>query len=148
MEYAQEEYTKHYIVTALFKLMHAYEYEKIKVTDIAQKAGVGRATFYRYFKNKEDVITYYFEHHVLGVFKANKEPFRLLKRAHLSDLYLNFLNKNFSEMFAEEHPDKNPYLPYLYAGMLYNVSMRWLENDCAEDIPALAALIVDAIYTK
>ena len=82
------------------------------------------------------------------VFKANKEPFRLLKRAHLSDLYLNFLNKNFSEMFAEEHPDKNPYLPYLYAGMLYNVSMRWLENDCAEDIPALAALIVDAIYTK
>lgn len=172
MEYAQEEYTKHYIVTALFKLMHAYEYEKIKVTDIAQKAGVGRATFYRYFKNKEDVITYYFEHRrrefvfgqriyprckenyvqvvtdVLGVFKANKEPLRLLKRAHLSDLYLNFLNKNFSEMFAEEHPDKNPYLPYLYAGMLYNVSMRWLENDCAEDIPALAALIVDAIYTK
>ena len=71
-----------------------------------------------------------------------------MKRAHLSDLYLNFLNKNFSEMFAEEHPDKNPYLPYLYAGMLYNVSMRWLENDCAEDIPALAALIVDAIYTK
>ena len=172
MEYAPEEYTKHYIVTALFKLMHAYEYEKIKVTDIAQKAGVGRATFYRYFKNKEDVITYYFEHRtrefifgqhiyprckedyvqvvtdILGVFKANKEPFRLLKRAHLSDLYLNFLNKNFSEMFAEEHPDKNPYLPYLYAGMLYNVSMRWLENDYAEDIPALAALIVDAIYTK
>lgn len=130
MEYAPEEYTKHYIVTALFKLMHAYEYEKIKVTDIAQKAGIGRATFYRYFKSKEDVITYYFEHHtrefvfgqhiyprckedyvkvvsdVLGVFKANKEPFKLLKRAHLSDLYLNFLNKKFSEMFTEEHPDK------------------------------------------
>ena len=170
MEYAPEEYTKHYIVTALFKLMHAYEYEKIKVTDIAQKAGIGRATFYRYFKSKEDVITYYFEHHtrefvfgqhiyprckedyvkvvsdVLGVFKANKEPFKLLKRAHLSDLYLNFLNKNFSAMFAEEHPDKNPYLPYLYAGMLYNVSMRWLENDCKEDIRTLAALVVDTIY--
>ena len=69
-----------------------------------------------------------------------------MKKAHLSDLYLNFLNKNFSAMFAEEHPDKNPYLPYLYAGMLYNVSMQWLENDCKEDIQMLAALVVDTIY--
>lgn len=62
MEYAPEEYTRHYIVQALFKLMNSYEYEKISVTDIAEKAGVGRATFYRYFKRKEDIIHYYFEH--------------------------------------------------------------------------------------
>ena len=62
-DYAPEEYTRHYIVQALFKLMQEYSYEKINVTDIVQKAGVGRATFYRYFKSKEDVITYYFEHH-------------------------------------------------------------------------------------
>ena len=29
MAIAQEEYTRHYIVQALFKLMSAYEYEKI-----------------------------------------------------------------------------------------------------------------------
>ena len=62
MEYAPEEYTKHYIVQALFKLMSGFSYDKISVTDIAEKAGVGRATFYRYFKRKEDVILYYFEH--------------------------------------------------------------------------------------
>ena len=62
MEYAPEEYTRHYIVQALFKLMNEYVYEKISVTDIAVKAGVGRATFYRYFKSKEDVINFYFEH--------------------------------------------------------------------------------------
>lgn len=62
VEYAPEEYTRHYIVQALFKLMNSYEYEKISVTDIAEKAGVGRATFYRYFKRKEDIIHYYFEH--------------------------------------------------------------------------------------
>ena len=45
MAIAQEEYTRHYIVQALFKLTSAYEYEKIGVTDIARKAGVGRATF-------------------------------------------------------------------------------------------------------
>ena len=62
MDYAPEEYTRFYIVQALFKLMSAYEYDKISVTDIAEKAGVGRATFYRYFKRKEDVIIFFFEH--------------------------------------------------------------------------------------
>ena len=62
VEYSPEEYTRHYIVEALFRLMNEYEYEKIAVTDIAKKAGVGRATFYRYFKSKEDVIAFYFEH--------------------------------------------------------------------------------------
>ena len=172
MQVAPEEYTRHYIVTALFKLMNAYEYERISIKDIAEKAGVGRATFYRYFKSKEDVIIYYFERHtrefifgqhiyprckedyikvvtdVLNTFKANKEPFKLLKRAHLSDLYLDFLNKSFARAFEDDHPDESPYLPYIYAGMLYNVSMKWLEDDCAEDIPNLASLIISAIYNK
>lgn len=30
--------------------------------------------------------------------------------------------------------------------MLFNVSMAWLDNDCREEIPALARSIVDAIY--
>ena len=175
MQYARpapEDYTRHYIVTALFKLMHEYEYEKIAVTDIVRKAGVGRATFYRYFKNKAEFITYYFERtrrdfifsqhlyprcredyiqvvkNVLTTFRTQKEPLRLLKQAHLSDLYLDFLNKNFVEAFEDEHPGNNPYLPYLYAGMLYNVSMQWLEDDCREEIGLLAELIVDAIYTR
>lgn len=63
MQYDQEDYTKFYIVQALFKLMKEYNYDKISVTDIVKKAGVGRATFYRYFKSKEDVILYYFRHH-------------------------------------------------------------------------------------
>ena len=62
MEFTPQEYTRSYIEQALFKLMDECEFEKISVTDVAAKAGVGRATFYRYFKRKEDVIVYYFEH--------------------------------------------------------------------------------------
>lgn len=40
MQFDSEAYSKHYIVQALFKLMGAYEYDKISVTDIANKAGV------------------------------------------------------------------------------------------------------------
>ena len=170
MEYAPEEYTRHYIVQALFKLMSAYEYEKISVTDIAEKAGVGRATFYRYFKRKEDVITFYFEHNtkkfiseqrfyprckedyikivnnVLTLFKENKEPLKLLKRARLGYFYLDFLNKNFVATFENDYSEKSNFTPYIYSGMLFNVSMAWLDNDCTEPIDSLAQIIVNAIY--
>ncbi len=170
MEIAPEEYTKHYIVQALFKLMSNYTYEKISVTDIAEKAGVGRATFYRYFKRKEDVIIFYFEHNtkefvfgqrfyprckkdyikvvtnVLTLFKQNKEPFKLLRKARLEYIYLDYLNKNFKLKFENEYELTNVYQPYLYAGMLFNVSMAWLDNDCKEDIDTLAETIVSAIY--
>lgn len=170
MDYAPEEYTRFYIVQALFKLMDSYEYEKISVTDIAEKAGVGRATFYRYFKRKEDVLVYYLEHNaknfvfgqrfyprckedyvklvkdVFTMFKENKGPLQLIKNARLEYVYLDYLNKNFKATFESEYPDKNFYTPYLYAGMLFNVSMAWLENDCKEPIENLAKTVVDAIY--
>lgn len=170
MEYAPEEYTRHYIVQALFKLMSEYSYEKISVTDIAEKAGVGRATFYRYFKSKEDVIVFYFEHNrkqfvfgqhflprckedyikvvtnVLTLFKQNKEPLKLLRKARLEFIYLDYLNKNFTSTFENEHPDINQYAPYLYAGMLFNVSMAWLDNDCNQEINDIAEMIVNSIY--
>ena len=170
MDYSPEEYTRHYIVQALFKLMSEYEYEKIAVKDIAEKAGVGRATFYRYFKRKEDVIEFYFTHNtkefmyerryyprckedyldivreVFEKFLKNKECFKLIKRAHLEYLYLDFLNKNFKENFRREFDDAGDYAPYLYAGMLFNVSMRWLENDCHDSIDELADTMIGAIY--
>ena len=170
VEVLPEEYTRYYIVQALFKLMSSYEYNKISVTEIAEKAGVGRATFYRYFKRKEDIIVYYFDHYkkefifsqhlyprrkddyvkvvtsVLTLFKQNKEPIRLLRKARLEYLYLDYLNKNFAKMFAEDYPDSSEYAPTLYSGMLFNVSMKWLDEDCREDISKLAKLIIDAIY--
>lgn len=169
-EYSPEEYTRFYIVQALFKLMNEYEFEKISVTDVAQKAGVGRATFYRYFKRKEDVIIYYFDHNskafivgrryyprckedyfdivksVFTMFKENKEPLKLIRRARLEYLYLDYLNRRFLETFSEEFPQRNPFLPYAYSGMLFNMSMAWLDGDCKEEIDDLARTLVDAIY--
>lgn len=169
-EYSPEEYTRFYIIQALFKLMNEYEYEKISVTDITNKAGVGRATFYRYFKRKEDIIVYYFEHNtksfifeqryyprckadhvdivtsVLKLFKQEKEPFKLLRKARLEYLYLDYLNKSFVDKFENDSLPFGKYQPYIYAGLLFNVSLAWLDNDCAESIDSLAETIVNAIY--
>lgn len=170
MECSPEEYTRFYIVQALFKLMSEYAFDKISVTDIAEKAGVGRATFYRYFKRKEDVIIYYFDHNTkefifsqrfyprckedyiktvikaLTVFKENKEVFKLIKKARLEYIYLDYLNVNFVKTFENDYPDSGIYSPCIYAGMLFNVSMAWLENDCKDNVEDLSRIIVDAIY--
>lgn len=170
VEYLPEEYSRYYIVQALFKLMNEYEFEKIGVSDIARKAGVGRATFYRYFKRKEDVIVYYFEHNTkdfvlsqrffprckedyVGIaksaftaFKKNIGPMRLLRKAHLEYIYLGYLNRMMAETFSRDYESRNAYAPYLYAGMLFNVSMAWLDNDCKESVEELAEMFVDAIY--
>lgn len=170
MDYSPEEYSRYYIVEALFRLMSQYEYDKIKVTDIVAKAGVGRVTFYRYFKKKEDVILYYFEHNTRGfvlsqkyyprckedyvkvatdvfeAFRENMEVFRLIRKARLEYVYLDYLNKSFSESFTSEHGDRSAYLPYVYAGMLFNVSMAWLDKGCSTPPAELAATVVNAVY--
>lgn len=168
--YEQEEYSKFYIVQALFKLMKDYPFDEIGITDVARKAGVGRATFYRHFRSKNDVILYYFEHNrkefvydqrfiprckadyvdlvttVFEKFRSQKNELKLIRKARLEYFYLDYLNRNFTALFNREHPEKTSYAPYLYAGMLFNVSMNWLDNDCAEDPKTLAKLVVDSIY--
>lgn len=170
MDYSQEYYTRHYIVTALFKLMNEYDFNEISVTDIVKKAGVGRATFYRYFKRKEDIIVHYFDRiqkeyssvqhyyprckedyimvvrNIMNMFKEHKEPMKLIKKARLEYLYLDYLNKNFENLFSFDYPNLNKYTPYIYAGMLFNLSMQWLNNDCTEDANNLSEVIVNAIY--
>ena len=164
VNYAPEEYTRYYIVQALFKLMNEYEFEKISVTDVA------RATFYRYFKRKEDVIVYYFEHNrksfeykqrfyercredylktitdVLTLFQKNKDPFKLIRRARLEYLYLDYLNKYFSLHFRENHSERGKYSPYLFAGMLFNVSMAWLDGDCTDPTSSIAQAMINVLF--
>lgn len=152
--------------------MGEYTFEKITVTDIVNKAGVGRATFYRHFKTKEDVLIYFFNHtarefmseqryyprckqdyidiakRTFSMFEDQKEQLKLLRKAHLEYIYLNYLNDGFSNMFRNTFPDENKFKPLLYAGMLFNVSLAWLDEDCKTPIENLSELIIDAIYFK
>ena len=55
------QYTKHYIVEALGILLENKDFSDITVKEIVEKAGVGRATFYRNFQDKESVLIYKFQ---------------------------------------------------------------------------------------
>ena len=49
-------YTREWTFEALSKLLESKKYEDIKISEIIEKAGISRATFYRNFGSKDDVV--------------------------------------------------------------------------------------------
>ncbi len=52
------DFLKECISDALIKLMHTKPIEKISVDEITELAGVGRATYFRKFSSKKEVLTF------------------------------------------------------------------------------------------
>jgi AcrR family transcriptional regulator len=57
----QVQRTRRWVFEALMILIAEQPYAKITVSDIIKKAGIARQTFYRNYKNKDDIIIRYFE---------------------------------------------------------------------------------------
>ena len=49
-------YTREWTFEALSKLLETKPYESIKISEIIIKAGISRATFYRNFSSKDDIV--------------------------------------------------------------------------------------------
>ncbi|MBR6399191.1 MAG: TetR/AcrR family transcriptional regulator [Lachnospiraceae bacterium] len=52
---------KDHIAAAFIRLLKKKDYHEITVVDIASEANVGRVSFYRNFREKDDVLRYYIE---------------------------------------------------------------------------------------
>jgi AcrR family transcriptional regulator len=64
--------TKGWLTEALFLLLDEKPYDKISISDIAEKAGVVRQTFYHNFESKDDIILHYLESNINNcLLKAN-----------------------------------------------------------------------------
>lgn len=140
------------IAQSLSRLMSENEYDKITMSAIAENANVGRATLYRYFNSKEEILLFCIENCLgkfistpicpsskdeyskfvtdfLTVFNQHKALFKLIRQARKEHICLDFLNK----IFTDSPCNTTEYAPYIYAGMLFNISMEWLDNDCKEN---------------
>jgi len=50
--------SKEWMVESLFLLMRKNKFKNISISDIAEKAGIDRRTFYRHFSSKEDILRF------------------------------------------------------------------------------------------
>jgi AcrR family transcriptional regulator len=52
-------YIKEQLAITLFDLIKTKEFSDISISELVNKAGVGRASFYRKYTSKEDVLSQY-----------------------------------------------------------------------------------------
>ena len=145
-----------YMCSALLELMLEKDYAKISIGEIAKKAGVDRSSYYRHFKSKEDIISFFFDmvlkesldgftnlssidftlyiHSIYMAFYNYKKEVLLIYRSNLSSLLLDVLSKRFqfSEIAIEFPLTKQYELSYIIGG-IYNNLIFWMSRDMNEN---------------
>lgn len=147
---------KNTITKALFILLNQKSLSEITILELVKKAGVARASFYRNFKTKENVIIYFLnyllhqykekyaadlEHiarydNVLRTFNyvlSYQMELASLFQAKLGQMFLDAINEYIitsTNLQYEKQLYKYPF--YSYAGALYNVIYYWITTGCKE----------------
>ncbi len=144
-----------YMAGALLELMLEKDYTKISIGEIAKEAGVDRSSYYRHFKSKEDIISFFFDmvlkesldgytnlssidftlyiHSIYTAFFNYRKEILIIHYANLSFLLLDVLSKRFqfSEL-AKDFPLSKQYeLSYIIGG-IYNNLIFWMSRDMKE----------------
>ena len=87
--------TKDLLAQALKQCMKKAPLEKITIKDITDTCGVSRQTFYRHFKDRQDLVNWYFDKILLESFEHMGEGKTiydgLVKNLHLSIRKSSFL---------------------------------------------------------
>lgn len=161
--------------TALLKAMMSRPFHEISISDIAEKAGLARQTFYTNFSKKEDILHYLiaglFDHYERQLTGAGLRPDELMVDyfffwdRHKSFLSLIF-RQNLGYIFQEENraffvnrahaldavfsaePWQMPYLRSSIAGLTYELLTLWIVDDCGLDIHILSALAQNLLSGK
>lgn len=153
---------KKQITDAMFELMHEKSFSDITITELIQRAGVARASYYRNYSSKEDIIETLMddvlEYYRSGI--AEDEPFLSysnilrsfrffqgfsqyiidLYQSGFADILMEKLNQ-FHESIVGNMPASSirRYEIYAYMGALVNVAMCWLQDGQKETPEEMAA---------
>lgn len=168
-KHKKNSFSKQCIMDALLQLMHTKEYDDITITDITERAGVSRMSYYRNYKSKDEILSDYMFHiikeyalSIAGDFPNLKNGFQsyenilgslqylqkykdyvlCLKKSNHSEIILkglDFYMLTITGMNASNSPRK--YELYYYSGALYNIFLHWIEDGMKEDIEVIASLI-------
>jgi AcrR family transcriptional regulator len=86
-------YTREWTFEAIFKLLEHKKYDEINISEIINKAGISRATFYRNFSTKDDVIKFKVEDFFHQFFMDMKVYYDVNKPSNERDLIGAFFEK-------------------------------------------------------
>ena len=165
--------TKYIFAQAIKDLIKVVPLDKIAVTDIVTRSGMTRQTFYRYFKDKYDLVNWYFEKLVLQSFRqmgngcSLQEALQLkfafinsehsfFKEAFKSNDYNNLVNYDFNCIYEfykgiieknlnHSVDDDLDFLLKMYCKGSIVMTVDWVLNDMPISIEKIVSLLIEAL---
>ncbi|HIR93275.1 MAG TPA: TetR/AcrR family transcriptional regulator [Candidatus Egerieimonas intestinavium] len=159
------------IVKALLQLAQTKPLSSITISELTERAGVSRMTFYRNYRSKEDVFSsylreiledyhetdleldmpepYYGRRRMINCFRHGyryRDFFDGLIQCGFGNIFLKYLTAYvISKWTREDSTTKDRYKLAAFSGQLYNLYIYWSENHYRES-PQELADIVGEIY--
>lgn len=160
MQKANEDYRRtirEAIRTALFQLMKEKEFDKIRITELVETAGVSRSAFYRNYNSLNDVVndelisfchdvnetldfsgdTYLRD--ILNAMNERREQLAIIISAGMENRLLDSLNSLFRE---EDLKYRVGY--YIWTGIIYNIAMEWEKGNLGNDLDKIIEIVYHA----
>ena len=137
-------YVRQHILSALLELMHTQDFVSISIQALVDAAGVGRASFYRNFASKEDVLQQE-SVRLTNEWKTNfdhAEFYLALYHAGLSNIMLETILGYFDR--SPEIPNGLAYLNSAIGYMLYGWVHEWMNRGMQESGTEIARMFAEA----
>ena len=155
------QYLKECMADALIKLLEEKPLEQITVPEITSLAGVGRATYFRHFSKKEDLVTFKLtrllerwkeENAHLNVYRENRDRVYAYFTFHaqIRDLLLliyhrgllfTVYNSFFQTMLPESSNRQGDFEIHFFASGVLGMVQEWAKNGFQESPEELTELV-------
>ena len=152
--------------------MNELDYTDITITEITQRAGVSRMTYYRNYSSKEDILRKFMSdvgdriHAKIVELDLHRDPYQYYLTlfetlgnyaslvnaaltAGLDGLILDCIARNMDQTFlGSSQPDTDKYLLRYHAGAFFHVFIEWTRSGRVEPCERMAKLCADAATGK
>lgn len=160
---------KECLFTALIMLMDQKDFKDITISEITQKAGVSRMTYYRTYSSKEDILRQYFDDQSKKVtkaianrpeithyeflcmfysfFKEQAHLIQYLQKAGLQNevgaRFVEFVSRMYEKSpdHLIDEPDRTYEIHFIAGGLLL-VLLPWIEHGMVESPEKMAQMTV------
>ena len=155
-----------YITIAMFELLEKKGYAHITVQNLVNRAGVCRASFYRNYFTRDEVIERFLDgifteaypresmssanveecilHFFKTALKYRRQLRALLQRGLLDRVSMAFYRQTL-EQIRHLQVLNNKYQPYFFSGASAAMLCAWVENDFAEPPEEMAHIFMESL---
>lgn len=164
---------KECIVTALMQLLEEKPFSAITISELTERAGVSRMTYYRNYQAKEDIFEIYLDDvlvlyqadveklmlkgnyydkdnmiHYFSYLQAHRKFLECLMKNGFGHLFLRTIRRYVMETWYQEGDDtERYYMLQAFAGTLFMLYLSWSEGGMKES-PEELAEVLEKIYVR